>query len=78
LGRDATSCVTADYYRSNSLGIYTLLSVIPYIERYNSGTLRIVCDNEAAERNSDMMDPTVAVTANFFGIVKAIRRLHYS
>ena len=82
LGSVATSGVTADPYRGELLGIYALLSAISYIERYNnnftSGTLRIACDNEGAGRVSNILDPTVAVTAKHFDIVKAIRRLHHS
>ena len=78
-GTIATSGIKADAYRGELLGIYTILSAISYIERYNkdfpSGNVTISCDNLQAGRVSSKDTAYAAPTSKHFDIVKAIRRL---
>ena len=78
-GTIATSGIKADAYRGELLGIYTILTAISYIERYNknflSGSISISCDNLQAGRVSGKDSTYVAPTSKHFDLVKAIRRL---
>ena len=81
-GTVATSGIISDSYRGELLGIYAILSIISYIEKYNHhfaiGNIKIECDNEKAGWISDKSNPTVSSTSKHFDLVRAIRHLNYS
>ena len=78
-GTIATSGIKAEAYRGELLGIYTILTAISYIKRYNkiflSGSISISCDNLQAGRVSGKDSTYIAPTSKYFDLVKAIRRL---
>ena len=78
-GTVAISGISADPYRGELLGIYTTLSAISFIERYNShftdGKIRIGCDNEMAGWVSGSTSSTIPAQSKHLDLVKSIRCL---